>query len=273
MKKTVLCLLLILAVGGVFAQNAQDSLALKNAVWKIDRPENGFEIKSVSLRIFNSYQQFTLLVYNPDRYSTRVVQAEKMARTSDLAAAAGASGAVNGSFYNMKSGWPVAFVRSSGTAYGPVSLDNRLLNGAVVIRNRKVKVVPWNSSTLLSVQTAYPDVMQAGPLLVSDKKAIPIVADPGMAARHPRTAIGLNREQVLFLVADGRHPGHADGLSLVELAWLMRQIGCTDALNLDGGGSSTLWAHGAVRNYPSDNRRFDHEGERSVANVILITKE
>ncbi|MFN3382800.1 MAG: phosphodiester glycosidase family protein, partial [Runella zeae] len=60
------------------------------------------------------------------------------------------------------------------------------------------------------------------------------------------------------------------GVNLPELTFLARQLGCRDALNLDGGGSTTMWiADQGVVNYPSDNKKFDHEGERAVSNVLL----
>ena len=62
----------------------------------------------------------------------------------------------------------------------------------------------------------------------------------------------------------------------MELQQIFRWLGCRDALNLDGGGSTTLFLnvndHQGVVNCPSDNGRFDHEGERGVSNAILIMK-
>ena len=54
----------------------------------------------------------------------------------------------------------------------------------------------------------------------------------------------------------------------------MQALGAVDAMNFDGGGSSTAWinTHGIV-NYPSDNKKFDHEGERGVATVITFTSK
>ncbi len=82
--------------------------------------------------------------------------------------------------------------------------------------------------------------------------------------RHPRTAIGWNREQLFLVVVDGRQEGLSAGMTLPELATLMKRLGCTEAMNLDGGGSSTLWLGGQVMNWPSDGR------ERPVANGLLI---
>lgn len=66
-------------------------------------------------------------------------------------------------------------------------------------------------------------------------------------------------------VIDGRFKGQGDGATIAETAYIARQLGLTEALNLDGGGSSTLWtAQEGVLNHPYDNRRFDHEGERGA---------
>ena len=70
---------------------------------------------------------------------------------------------------------------------------------------------------------------------------------------------------------DGRFPGKAEGMSMRELQALAEALGLYEAMNLDGGGSSTLWTLAdGVLNHPSDNKRFDHEGERSVANILIM---
>ena len=62
--------------------------------------------------------------------------------------------------------------------------------------------------------------------------------------------------------------------NIPELAHLIRILGGKDALNLDGGGSTTLWLSGAadngIVNYPCDNKRFDHVGERKVPNILYV---
>lgn len=86
------------------------------------------------------------------------------------------------------------------------------------------------------------------------------------AVRHPRTAIGmLSDGRVLLLTVDGRQPGHSEGMTLRELTDLLRALGATDAINLDGGGSTTLVILGEVMNRPSDAA-----GERPVANMLLV---
>ena len=76
-----------------------------------------------------------------------------------------------------------------------------------------------------------------------------------------------------MIVVDGRFPGQAAGMTIGELIYLVRQLGLYSALNLDGGGSSTLWtAQEGILNHPYDNKRFDHEGERGVPNCIVIRR-
>ena len=86
--------------------------------------------------------------------------------------------------------------------------------------------------------------------------------------RHPRTAVGFSRDSAtLFLVVvDGRSTASV-GMTLVELAALMRQLGAWQALNFDGGGSTTMVVNGAVVNVPSDAT-----GEREVGNALLVVR-
>lgn len=95
------------------------------------------------------------------------------------------------------------------------------------------------------------------------------VADEGgpvPANREPRTAIGFNQagDKVYFVVVDGRAPGVSEGMTLSELADLMLYIGCYQALNLDGGGSSTIMGNDGLRNTPSDAA-----GPRPIASAML----
>jgi hypothetical protein len=106
------------------------------------------------------------------------------------------------------------------------------------------------------------------PVLVRDGRSVVHQAELAAAFSerpHPRTAVGWTGDGALLLVVvDGRQPGHSDGMSLDELADLMIGLGAVEALNLDGGGSSTLVVRGAVTNRPSDGE------ERPVANALVV---
>lgn len=88
--------------------------------------------------------------------------------------------------------------------------------------------------------------------------------------RHPRTGIGITKDKKrLFLIAvDGRQPNLSMGMTLKELAELFIKLGCYNSLNLDGGGSTTMWVKGRVVNSPSDPT-----GERPISDAILIIEK
>jgi hypothetical protein len=83
--------------------------------------------------------------------------------------------------------------------------------------------------------------------------------------RHPRTAVAkLKDGKFLMITVDGRSES-SGGISLYDLATLLLEFGATAAMNLDGGGSTTMYLDGKVVNHPSDN-----EGERKVSDAILV---
>ena len=85
--------------------------------------------------------------------------------------------------------------------------------------------------------------------------------------RHPRTAVAKMKDgKFLMITVDGRQPGVSVGMNLNELAEYLLGLGAVDAMNLDGGGSTTMFLDGKVVNKPSDK-----EGERKVSDAILVT--
>ena len=84
---------------------------------------------------------------------------------------------------------------------------------------------------------------------------------------EPRTALGYNERKLILLVADGRRSGYSTGLSLYRLASILTKLGATEAINLDGGSSSTFVVDGKVVNRPSG------QNERDVLNAVLITTD
>jgi hypothetical protein len=90
------------------------------------------------------------------------------------------------------------------------------------------------------------------------------VPDDPKAPRHPRTAVGFNARQIVLVTVDGRQKGWSMGMTMYELAGLMRRLGCQEALNLDGGGSTEEWVCGGIVNRPSEGH------ERPIADAILV---
>lgn len=112
--------------------------------------------------------------------------------------------------------------------------------------------------------TSPPD---ADPMLVKDERIVKGPCVPPYCMRDPRTGFGLTADGTALLVTvDGRRPG-ATGLKRGGFAHLMRALGSVWAVNLDGGGSTTMVAGGRVVNRPSDRSR-----ERRVRTILVLTR-
>ncbi len=86
--------------------------------------------------------------------------------------------------------------------------------------------------------------------------------------RHPRTVIGTHPDGSVWLITvDGRQPTLSAGMSLFELRSLAARLGLSEALNLDGGGSTTMWVQGQIVNSPSDVA-----GPRKVSDALLVMR-
>ena len=83
-------------------------------------------------------------------------------------------------------------------------------------------------------------------------------------SHEPRTALGYNADTLFLVVADGRQPKYSTGLTLYELASILIDLGAAEAINLDGGSSSTFVVNDKVINKPSGQR------EREVLNAAFI---
>ena len=134
----------------------------------------------------------------------------------------------------------------------------------------------------LSTETSPPlrDVRTAiggGPVLVHEGHRQPLQPPVGeglnfyvvrsMKERHPRTALGWDDQYFYMFEVDGRQRGLSMGMTLNEVADFMIQMGCTEVLNLDGGGSAMFWCNGRIVNSPCDRR------ERDIANALILVRK
>jgi hypothetical protein len=114
------------------------------------------------------------------------------------------------------------------------------------------------------------------PVLLSDSVPAADLDSAGGASfgpvRHPRTAVGVaaGGRRVLLVTVDGRQRPHSDGMTLRELAAFFLALGVPQAINLDGGGSTTLVVRDRAGALRIVNRPSDAAGERPVGNALVV---
>jgi hypothetical protein len=115
----------------------------------------------------------------------------------------------------------------------------------------------------------WPQILRDGRNVVGEAATVEGTISRNAEMRHPRTAVGFSRDSTMLylLTVDGRSES-SGGMTLGELADMMRKLGAWQAMNFDGGGSTTMVIDGLLVNKPSDK-----EGERAVGNALIIVKK
>lgn len=280
MKRLIFSLLLSLWVITTSASE-QDSLLIVKADWKVTTTTDGLVHKQAQIKdLYNSVQSINLIeIPRTSKRKIGVAGNEGMKRTSQQATEKGAVAAINGTYYNMKEGNSVCFYKIGKTVIDTTTNGEfkSRVNGAIRENKGKIEIIEWSKPIEQNYKKSKGTVLASGPIMLDDGKRSDWSAcsKSFIETRHPRSAIYTKRDgTVVFLTVDGRSAGNADGMSIPELAYLIKILGGNDAINLDGGGSTTLWLKGApengVLNYPTDNKLFDHAGERSVSNIFYV---
>lgn len=288
-------------------------------------PAKGLKVLNYHFEsVYGAPQDVSIIEIDPRKYRFKVVDHKGLKRTSAVAEEAGAVAAMNGTFYDMKKGGSVCYLQiDDQVADTTKGSDMRLrANGAVVIRNGKLSVESWSPEKEILYKECFlkdfkrsqnknVSVMATMPLLIKDGYAIELIYYKGFSdKRHPRSVVFEKDGKICLMVIDGRSKGNASGMTLDEVQRYLQSMdngkGCQNAVNLDGGGSSTLWIKPSsqytntqattaqapsaqsqsaqtpssqtpsaqtqfgVVNHPSDNGKFDHKGERRVANSIIV---
>lgn len=284
LNKIALSVLVALFTLTLSAQNP-DSITFVTAKAAINAEKDGIVFNNYLFEgnLFNSNQSISVLKI-PAGYHFDVVAAPEgtLVKTSSLAAELNAIAALNGSFFNMRTPYGgVTYTRVDGTTISdnnkdvPTPFWSRGIrqNGAIAILYGDLYVVKADQLRCWEKYIFAEDVLTSGPILMVDGELEPQAPDKFNTNRHPRSAVGKRSDgTVVFVVVDGRLP-EAAGVSTTELSLIMSWLGCRDALNLDGGGSSTMVFDGNIVNHPSDNKKFDHQGERVVANAIVVRSQ
>jgi len=271
-----------------------DSISIVSQVWISENIHPGLTWKKAHFnKLFDSRQMVNFLEIDLNHPEISVAFAgvpTGFKRTSEFAKEAGALAGINATFFNTSTGGSVTLLKVDGQLLNETTLllangqRNERANGAVLLEKEtnngeqgmKADIIAGNNDNLLWDKELLEDnIMVCGPVLVMDGQAAHLQDNAFNNNRHPRSAVALLPDNKLMLMTvDGRN-AEAQGMSLHELTFLLKILGAEKALNLDGGGSTALYIEGigenGIVNYPSDNRLFDHAGERRVANAILVT--
>lgn len=286
-KKRYLFIIILLAVTARICLAQSDSLVLVQAPWKVDSID-GMVLKTIH---FNHHEyfhsnQFMAVLEIPSQSGHTLQLAYEPVRTptSTIAKHHHAVAAINGSFFDMDKHNPVCYLRINGEELGENTPGKDTVNrkyyqyGALIVNGDSVRIARTDSSRVWECALPDPNIMTAGPLLLYHGEKQNVRQDRTFVSnRHNRTAVGIRSDgTIMLLVVDGRTK-ESEGMTLNELTQTMKWLGCQDALNMDGGGSTTMYMNGfpyeGIINHPSDNGRFDYKGERGVSNAILVVRK
>jgi hypothetical protein len=246
------------------------------------RPPRAGRVRSVRLELADGARTMVHVAsHDAAQVELRVAVLRGQARLEPWCAARGVEEALVGGFFVRPNGIPLGEVRTRGVARRHVPFDARWSDtrACVHVRGGVASIAPRNE---LEAEPRG-DLLQAGPLLVRD--GVPVFRRQddhegfraGMAqfdsditdGRYPRAALGLADGRLFAVACDGR--GRFDaGLTLEELAALMAALGCSTALNLDGGGSTSLVSGGRLRNRPRGGWERPEVGGRPVSTALLF---
>jgi exopolysaccharide biosynthesis protein len=262
---------------------SNDSLLVVNAEWRVDSLD-GFTLKRYHFgngTLFCSAQHlFVIEIPSTSKRRLVFVHDSVLTPVSQLAERHNALAAINGSYFDMQLGNPVCYLRIDGQQCGentPSKNDSVKRKyyqyATLTLKHGRPRLMIPDSNRLWENNIKDSNIMTAGPMLLHKGKMVSQRNDRSFVTRrHNRTALGIRPDgTTLLVVADGRFKRQAEGFSIKELELVMRWLGCSDAINLDGGGSTTMYLRNkGVVNFPSDNHRHNHEGQRPVSNAILL---
>lgn len=189
------------------------------------------------------------------------------AKTSVTAANNNAILAINGDFYGANT---TGYVIRNGVVYRNTVREDASNGDLAIYKDGSFGIVYENDVSAEDlVKNGVVNLLAFGPTLVNNGKiAVSSNSEVGQSmASNPRTAIGIiDKTHYVIVVSDGR-TSESQGLSLYQLAQVMKSYGVKTAYNLDGGGSSTLYFNGKVVNKPTTNGIIS---ERAVSDIVYI---
>ena len=210
-----------------------------------------------------SSSDYLKTAFAQNAYGTNVT-----AKISVTAADNNAILAVNGDYYGANS---TGYVIRNGVVYRDTVREDSSNGDLAIYKDGSFKVIYEDQiSAEQLVNDGVVNLLAFGPALVENGEiAVDTNTEVGQAmASNPRTAIGMiDENHYIIVVSDGR-TSESKGLSLYQLAEVMKSYGAKTAYNLDGGGSSTLYFNGQVINKPTTGG--NKISERAVSDIVYI---
>lgn len=246
-----------------------------------------------------SFTSIHVLIVDPKDHAIRPVKAQGDSCQRETVAALAnrykASAAINGGFWK-RDGKPAGILKIDhhwhGTPLKPRGAIGWTNDGKTVIIDRVltnydltdcideglIEIYPVSNPPRTSAEQwqTMEHVVGGTPVLISHGKIIEDYTpeqtlESFLINRHPRTAVGIRENgQWVFVVVDGRFHGFLGGMTMKALAELMLSLDCIEALNLDGGGSTTLVIDGKVINTPCGSINENGKRVEAVSDAILI---
>ena len=190
------------------------------------------------------------------------------AKTSETAANNNAILAINGDYYGANT---TGYVIRNGVVYRDTVREDSSNGDLAIYKDGSFKIIYEDQiSADQLVKDGVVNLLAFGPSLVENGEiAVDTNSEVGQSmSSNPRTAIGIiDENHYIIIVSDGR-TSESEGLSLYQMAEIMKSYGVKTAYNLDGGGSSTLYFNGQVINKPTTNGNTI--SERSVSDIVYI---
>jgi len=199
-----------------------------------------------------------------DQFGTNIIE-----YTSRIAEENNAIFAINGDYYGFRSD---GIIIRNGVIYRDIPARTGLAffkDGSMQIYDE----TEYTAQELLDMGVW--NTLSFGPALIDDSVISPTLStvevdmnfgNHSIQGNQPRTGIGIiDNNHYVFIVVDGRSPGYSNGVSLPTFAQIFKDLGCTEAYNIDGGGSSTMYFMGRVVNNPLGKNR-----ERGTSDILYI---
>ena len=254
-----------------FSSEGTTLTVFKHGLGDPSGPANGDLEKGVNEPLFAAMITVDMDAVNCQIATAVMVGANKAPLATIAVENYGVIGGINGGYFAGAK--PIGILRRQGHTDNAKFWPQRSAFGW----NEKGETIFIDGKEVASISSdsrfdKYTEMLQAGPLLLKNGEYADNtenIRENVLNMRHPRTIVGTDGKRVMWAVIDGRDNMHSVGATIEETRKVCKWLGMTTALNLDGGGSSSLWWRGNTFSLPSNS----NDAERPIPYCVLIFRE